>query len=114
MESLLDLEQRVNKVFNQIESFIGDDNIITEKEFVNIQELKKKLNVTSKQIYFYKKKLIDKILYLQFYLLLLDDNIDFAEKKEIIYYKKIFGYSKEELLDIKENVIDDKKTNHRN
>ena len=109
MDTISSLKDRLNAAFKQIEDYINDDNIITEKEFIEIQKLKQELNVQSEQICRFKKKDIDRILYLQFYLLLLDDRIDTSERKEIEYYRQIFGYSIEELELIERRVIDDKR-----
>lgn len=108
MDTLLDLIDRINRVFKLIEDYIDDDNIITEQEFIEIQEIKRAHKITSEQISRFKKKDIDRILYLQLYLLLLDDKIDISERKEIEYYQQIFGYSIDDISTIERRVIEDK------
>ena len=73
-----------------------------------IQSLKKELNVSNENIHDNKKREIERILYLQYYLLMLDDNINISERKEIEYYRDIFGYSDDELSQIEEKVREDK------
>ena len=108
MENNIELQDNLNSVFSLIEEAIDNDNIINEDEFQKIQKFKKKMNVTSNSIHDLKKTEIDRILYLQLYLLLLDDNIDITERKELEFYKKIFGYSEAEIFQIELKVRQDK------
>lgn len=108
MNNNIDLHNNLNIVFGLIEEAIDDDNIINEDEFLKIQKLKKEFNITSTLIHDKKKVQIERILYLQFYLLLFDDNIDFSERQELEYYKKIFGYSETEIFRIELKVRQDK------
>jgi hypothetical protein len=109
MNNSLEFNDRLNSVFICIEDSINDDNIISEEDFRRIQELKKELNITSENICNFKKTEIERILYLQFYLLFLDDKIDINERKEVEYYKIIFGYNDDEIQRIVSKVNEDKK-----
>lgn len=108
MDNNVTLNENINTVFQFIKESIDDDNILTEEEFIKIQELKEELNVTSQHIHDSKSNEIERILYLQLYLLLLDDQIDISERKEIEFYKKIFGYSENEIFTIKIKVRTEK------
>ncbi|PCJ28091.1 MAG: hypothetical protein COA97_02105 [Flavobacteriales bacterium] len=108
MENNLELKNNVNSVFQLIVSLIEDDNILKADEYEKIQAYKRELNVSSQNIYDIKKMDIDRILYLQFYLLLLDDKIDFNERIEIKYYKAIFGYSENEIFQLEIKVRKEK------
>ena len=108
MENNLELQDKLNSVFKQIEEAVDNDNIIKLDEFEKIQSLKKELNVSNENIHDNKKREIERILYLQYYLLTLDDNINISERKEIEYYRDIFGYSDDELSHIEEKVRRDK------
>lgn len=103
-------------VLKLIEDFIDDDNILKVEEFEEIQRLKRELDISSEQIHDNLKAEIDRILYLQLFLLLLDDDIDNQEHQEIDYYKEVFGYSEDEIIDIEIRVREDKKAwkNHLN
>jgi len=46
---------------------------------------------------------------LQLFLLLLDDDIDNQEHQEIDYYKEVFGYSEDEIINLEIKVREDKK-----
>lgn len=96
-------------VLKLIEDFIDDDNILKVEEFEEIQSLKRELDISSEQIHDNLKAEIDRILYLQLFLLLLDDDIDNQEHQEIDYYKEVFGYSEDEIIDIEIRVREDKK-----
>jgi HNH endonuclease len=108
MEESVELENKVNSVFKLIVSLIDDDNILKGDEFEKIQSYKRELNVTSEDIYQLKKNDIDRILYLQFYLLLLDDDINIEERIEIKYYKAIFGFSENEIFQLEVKVRNEK------
>ena len=109
MEENKEMHNKLNSVFSLIEESIDNDNIITENEFHKIQELKEDLKVSGQFIHDNKKPEIERILYLQFYLLLLDDDIDFPERQEIYFYKNTFGYNESELFRIEQKVREDKK-----
>ncbi len=104
----LEFSNRLRTVFILIEECINNDNIIKEEEFQRIQSLKRKLQISSEDIYNHKKQDIERILYLQFFLLLLDDKVDATERKEVEYYREIFGYSEDEVLKIETKVKADK------
>lgn len=104
----MSFEKNLSTVFGYIENYVNDDNIITEAEFQEIQKLKSELNVRSQDIYKYRKADIERILYLQFYILFLDDEIDNEETKEVEYYKDIFGYNDAEINELRKRVWDEK------
>lgn len=105
----LNFNDRLNKVFNFIKSCFENDNLLSEDEFQKIQNIKKEFEITSEDIYGIKGDEVERIVYFQLNILLLDDVIDINERKEIEFYKSIFGWSDNEIHTIMDRVIDDKK-----
>lgn len=108
MKNETEMYNNLNAVFALIEEAVDDDNIIKEDEFQKIQKLKEELNVTSKFIHDAKKPQIERILYLQLYLLLLDDNLSIKESEELGYYREIFGYTDKEIFQLEIKVRKEK------
>ena len=103
-----DLKYKVNNIFTKIIEFIDDDNIITHAEFLEIQKLKGEYNLSGNDIVRYRKRDVERILYLQIYLMLLDDFFDKNEIREIEYYKQIFDYSEDDIIRIEYKVRGEK------
>lgn len=101
-------EERLSTVFSSIEKAMDADNLIDEKEFNGIQQIKKEHNIRGAELYTSRTQQIESLLYLQFHILLLDDELDLSERKEIGYYREIFGLSRFDMLRIEQKVREDK------
>lgn len=103
------LRKNSPSIMELIREAVDNDNIITKGEYVKIQKAKEDCNISSELLRSQNKSEFERILYLQLHLLLLDDTIDITEKQELEYYKEIFGYSEEEIVQLAKKVSYDKK-----
>lgn len=99
--------KKIHDFLNYIQSNF-DDNYITEEEFNLIQHYKKVHDIPDIDIYEIRETEVYRILYQQLYLLLLDDQINLEELKELDFYQQIFNMNADEILKIEETVRDEK------
>lgn len=103
-----DTRFNLSRIMKLIRDSVDDDNLIKEEEFQKIQDLKKELSISNDLLRSNNEDEFKRILHLQLYLLLLDDQIDLAEKEELKFYQRIFGYSEQELVQLAGMVKEEK------
>lgn len=102
-------KEEIEKIFWLVKQYFEDDNLLSEIEFNKVQEIKKEFKVTGSQLYSFNPDEVERIMYLQFYLLLLDDTIDALESKEVEYYKNIFDWTDSDIQSIRKRVLEGKR-----